>query len=74
MTNNEILKKLRIALDLKDADMFDIFELGESPVNKSLLSGMFRKEGHSNYRECSDELLTSFLDGYIIYKRGIKED
>ena len=74
MTNNDVIKKLRIALDLKEMEMFEIFELGGNPVKKSLLSGIFRKEGHKNYRECSDELLENFLDGYIIYKRGNKEE
>ena len=72
MTNNIILKKLRIALDLKEADMFLIFELSGKKVNKSLLSGIFRKEGHKNYRICDDELLESFLDGYIKFKRDTK--
>ena len=70
MINNTILKKLRIALDLQDADMFQIFELSGNSINKSQLSGIFRKEGHKNYRECSDKLLEDFLNGYIIYKRG----
>ena len=73
MTNNDVIKKLRIALDLKETDMFDIFELAKYPINKALLSGIFRKQGHKNYRECSDELLEAFLDGYIIYKRGKKD-
>ena len=72
MTNNDVIKKLRIALDLKEADMFQIFDLSGNAINKSLLSGIFRKEGHKNYRECSDKLLENFLDGYIIYKRGKK--
>ena len=74
MTNNEVLKKLRIALDLKDEDMFPIFELAGYEINKAQLSGMFRKRGHKNYIECSDEALTAFLDGYIIYRRGRKEE
>lgn len=73
MTNNDILKKLRIALDLKELDMIEIFEFADVEINKAQLSGMFRKEGHKNYRECSDEMLTKFLDGYIVYKRGPKE-
>lgn len=73
MTNNEIIKKLRIALDLKEPDMIKIFELAGYEIKKSELSGIFRKEGHKNYRECSDHLLNHFLNGYIIYKRGVKE-
>ena len=74
MTNNEILKKLRIALDLQEAEMFQIFELGGKTINKALLSGFFRKEGHKNYRECTGELLENFLNGYIIHKRGNKNE
>lgn len=70
MKNNLILKKLRIALDLKEADLFQIFELSGNAINKSLLSGIFRKEGHKNYRECSEKLLEDFLNGFIILKRG----
>jgi uncharacterized protein YehS (DUF1456 family) len=73
MTNNEIIKKLRIALDLKEVDMIKIFELAGYEIKKSELSGIFRKEGHKNYRECTDQLLSHFLNGYIIYKRGVKE-
>jgi len=73
MTNNEIIKKLRIALDLKELDMIKIFEHDGYEIKKSELSGIFRKEGHKNYRECSDQLLNHFLNGYIIYKRGVKE-
>ncbi len=74
MTNNEIIKKLRIALDLKELDMIEIFEHSGYEIKKSELSAIFRKEGHKNYRECSDLLLNHFLNGYIIYKRGIEEE
>ncbi len=74
MTNNEILKKLRVALALRDDDMFPIFGLAGHEVNKAQLSGMFRKQGHKNYIECTDEALTAFLDGYIIYRRGHKDE
>ena len=73
MTNNDVIKKLRIALDLKELDMLEIFELSGYEIKKSELSGIFRKEGHNNYRDCSDLLLNHFLNGYITYKRGNKE-
>ncbi len=74
MTNNDIIKKLRIALDLKDADLYEIFDLAEFETNKATLSGIFRKEGHKNYKQCSDAMLEAFLDGYILYKRGPKPE
>ena len=63
LSNNLILKKLRIALELKEAETEIVFGLGEVQLSKQQLSSLFRKEGHKNYRECSDELLMVFLDG-----------
>lgn len=63
LTNNLILKKLRIALELKEAETEIIFGLGEAELSKQQLASLFRKEGHKNFKECSDELLMAFLDG-----------
>jgi len=73
MTNNEIIKKLRIALDLKELDMYEIFELSGYKISKSELSGIFRKEGNKNYKPCSDQVLNHFLNGYILYRRGSEQ-
>jgi len=63
LTNNLILKKLRIALELKEAETEIIFSLGEAELSKQQLASLFRKESHKNFKECSDELLMAFLDG-----------
>ncbi len=63
LTNNLILKKLRIALELKEAETEIIFSLGEARLSKQQLASLFRKEGHKNFKECSDELLMAFLEG-----------
>jgi uncharacterized protein YehS (DUF1456 family) len=63
LSNNLILKKLRIALELKEAETEIIFSLGEVELSKQQLASLFRKEGHKNFKECSDELLMAFLDG-----------
>ncbi len=63
LTNNLVLKKLRIALELKEAETEIIFGLGEAQLTKQQLSSLFRKEGHKNYKSCSDELLMAFMDG-----------
>jgi uncharacterized protein YehS (DUF1456 family) len=70
MTNNDILKKLRVALKLRDDDIIEILKLVDFPVSKSELSALFRAEDHPNYVECGDQLLRNFLNGLIIYKRG----
>jgi len=63
LTNNLILKKLRIALELKESEVEIIFSLGDAELTKQQLSSLFRKETHKNFRLCSDELLIAFLDG-----------
>ena len=70
MTNNDILKKLRVALSLRDDDILKILELVDFKISKSELSAFFRKEGHPNYRECGDQVLRNFLNGLVIHLRG----
>ena len=63
LTNNLILKKLRIALELKEPETEIIFGLGDVTLSKQELKSLFRKEGHKNFKACPDELLIAFLDG-----------
>jgi uncharacterized protein YehS (DUF1456 family) len=63
LTNNVILKKLRIALDLKEDDMIAVLKQAGIEFSKNELSALFRKQGHKHYKECSDRLLTGFLVG-----------
>ena len=63
LTNNLILKKLRIALELKEPETEIIFGLGDVTLGKQELKSLFRKEGHKNFKACSDELLMAFLEG-----------
>lgn len=70
MTNNDILKKLRVALKLRDEDMIHILKLADFEVTKSEINALFRSEDHPNYKECGDQLLRYFLNGLVIYMRG----
>lgn len=70
LTNNVILKKLRIALNFKDDDMMAVFKLAGKHVSKSMLSALFRKPDHKNYKECGDQFLRNFLKGLALYYRG----
>ncbi len=63
LTNNLILKKLRIALELKEAEIEIIFGLADITLSKQQLKSLFRKEGHKNFKSCSNDLLMSFLEG-----------
>lgn len=63
VTNNAVLKKLRVAFELKEDDMHAILKSVDFPVTKPELSALFRKAGHDNYRPCGDQLLRNFLKG-----------
>lgn len=63
LTNNIILKKLRIALDLKTDDIIEIIGLTEISISKHELSAFFRKPENRHYRGCKDQVLRNFLKG-----------
>ncbi len=63
VTNNMVLKKLRVAFELKEDDLHAILKSVDFPVSKPELNALFRKAGHSNYRACGDQLLRNFLKG-----------
>lgn len=70
VTNNMVLKKLRVAFELKEDDMHAIMNSVDCPVSKPEMSALFRKFGHSNYRTCGDQFLRNFLKGLTLRVRG----
>lgn len=70
ITNNVVLKKLRVAFQLKDVDMHDVFESAGFPVSKPELSALFRQPDHKNYRDCGDQMLRNFLKGLTLRLRS----
>ena len=74
LTNNDILKKLRVALKMRDDDIVKVLSLVDFKISKSELGAFFRSEDHPKYMDCQDQIFRNFLNGLIIYKRGIRED
>jgi uncharacterized protein YehS (DUF1456 family) len=70
LTNNDIFKKLRVALKLRDLDIVEICKLVDFKVSKGELGAFFRKEDHPKYMECGDQILRNFLNGLVIHLRG----
>jgi hypothetical protein len=73
MTNNDVLKKLRVALMLRDDEIVEILKLVDFKISKAELGALFRKEDHPNYMECGDQILRNFLNGLVIHFRGEKD-
>ncbi|MDA3837635.1 MAG: DUF1456 family protein [Candidatus Delongbacteria bacterium] len=63
LTNNIILMKLKIALNLQSDDILNILSLFDIRISSHELSAFFRKPGHKHYRECKDQILRTFLKG-----------
>lgn len=73
MSNNDIMKKLRVALSLNSDQIIEICKLVNFTVTKSELGDIFRNDEHPNFKKCGDQILRNFLNGLVIYKRGPRE-
>lgn len=84
MDNNDILIRLRYALDIKNKDMIEIFSLGGIEVTKEELPKILTKskdeyddevevEENDDQIKCTHKMLDSFLNGLVTFKRG-KQD
>lgn len=73
MSNNDVMKKLRVALKLNDTDIVNILALVNFRITKTELGAIFRNEDHPNFKPCGDQILRNFLNGLIIHKRGVRE-
>ena len=82
--NNDILIRLRYALDLKNTEMVEIFKLGGIDLSKEeVLKVLTKSMDHEGFEgdieeddehiPCDDEMFESFLNGFITFKRGRQE-
>ena len=70
ITNNLALKKLRIAFELQEDDLVDIFNRAQFRISRPEISALFRAPGHKNYRVCGDQVLRNFLKGLTLRLRA----
>jgi uncharacterized protein YehS (DUF1456 family) len=70
LTKNDILKKLRIAMNFKEQDMLDTLKSGGSKLSKAELSALFRNPKHKHYRACGNQVLRNFIKGLTLNLRN----
>src|SRR5512141_868807 len=70
MNNNDLLRQLHSALDLGYPEMIEIFKLAGCTMNQSTLLLLLKNESEAEFIPCSNPLMSFFLDGLIVYKRG----
>ena len=74
MTNNDFLRRLRYALNIKDNVMVQIFKKGNITVTREDVLDYLKKDIDEGFKKLSNNDLIAFLDGLIIQKRGKRED
>ncbi len=72
MNNNIILRKLKIALNLKSEELVEVFKLGGTEITENVLSSFFRKKDHKQYKGCKDQTIRDLFRG--LQAREKKED
>lgn len=74
LNNNMILRKLKIALNLKTDDIIDLFALTDQKLSQHELSAFFRNPNHKSYRPCLDQYLRNFFTALQIkYKNKLSK-
>ena len=70
VSNNVVLKKLRVAFELKEEDLAAMMNEAGFKVSRPELSALFRNPNHLNYRPCGDQFLRNFLKTLATRVRG----
>lgn len=73
MTNNEILKKVTIAHNLRRKDVLEVFEMAGLMYGYNQVGNFLLKPDNRRFVKLEDADLTQFLDALIIYSRGSLE-
>jgi len=73
MTNNDIMRRLRYILNIKDTQIIKILALADYQVPLLRVVSWLKKDEDEDFTECSDKDLMAFLDGLITEKRGKRE-
>ena len=63
LSNNEILKKLRIALNFQSDGMLAVFKKADFDVSSAELGSFFRRADHPKFAKCPEQVLRKFIKG-----------
>lgn len=74
MTNNDTLRRIRYIFDFNDDRMINLFLLGGKEVSRAEVSNWLKKEDHEDFKSLYDKDLAIFLNGFIAFKRGAREE
>ncbi|MDD2983680.1 MAG: DUF1456 family protein [Crocinitomicaceae bacterium] len=63
LSNNDILKKVKIALNLKSTDIIAILAIKDRKISETELSAFLRNENHNHFKSFQDQYLRNFFSG-----------
>ena len=70
MTNNDLLRRLRYALNLNGVSIAEICALAGHEIGPADVLKLLKKEDEYGYVACDTTVMGAFLDGLIISRRG----
>lgn len=70
LSNNLILRKLKIAFDLKTDDIIELFNLVDKKLSPHELSAFLRSPEQKQYRVCNDQYLRNLIHGLQVKFRN----
>lgn len=73
MTNNDLLRRLRYALNLNGETIAGLCALGGHDITPIDVLKLLKKEEEPGFAACDDSVMGAFLDGLIISRRGAQE-
>lgn len=74
MENNDILRRLRYTFDFGDSKMINLFKHVDVEATRTEISDWLKRDDDADYKVIDDPTFSNFLNGFIIEKRGKKED
>jgi uncharacterized protein YehS (DUF1456 family) len=73
MNNNDVLRRVRYALDLSDSDVISTFAQADYSVSREQISAWLKRDDDPEVVRMDDVELAAFLNGFINAKRGKKD-
>ena len=74
LNNNIILKKIKIALDLKTDDILDLFQSIDKKLSPHELSSFLRNHKQSQYRPFQDQYLRNLFTALLLKYSGKNDE
>ena len=73
MNNNDTIRRMRFAFSLDDHDMMTLFKKGGYEATRAEVSNWLKKDEDTDFQVLKDVMLATFLNGFIVEKRGKKD-